>query len=130
MGKGVTIGDIARKINDYIDENAGGLPILKECCLQNGWDHDGLLRKAERSPSLRLAINRLMCQREVNLEKGGIFGNFNKQMAVLLLKELAQDQARSKNAEAEALEKLDALLGLDSGDIDCDGDDDFDGDGE
>lgn len=102
---------MVRAIDAYIMENREGLPILKECCLLNNWDYDWVLQKAEKSAALRLAVNRLRDWKEVVLEKGGVMGDFNKQMTALLWRETAQSkEPRAAGSEERELARLDKRL--------------------
>jgi phage host-nuclease inhibitor protein Gam len=79
---------MAKKVDEYLELTRDGLPILKECCLMNGWDIDEFQREMTKNAALKRAVNRLMMQREVNLEKGGILGSYNRSMTARLLREI------------------------------------------
>ncbi|MCL2407270.1 MAG: hypothetical protein FWC95_05015 [Defluviitaleaceae bacterium] len=75
------------KVYEYINNNTEGLPSLKECCLLMGWDLDEVQRAANEDETLKKAIKTLQLQREVNLEKGGVYLGYNKVFTAYLLSE-------------------------------------------
>jgi hypothetical protein len=105
---GMRPAEMARRIDQYTQENREGLPILKECCLMNGWDYNAVIKKAAGNETLKKAVRRLLCQKEVNLEKGGILGDFNRSMTALLLREISLENQRER--EFDVLDKLDRTL--------------------
>jgi len=105
------IKDMVRKIEAYVAQNRDALPILKECCLINNWDYDDLCKMTKESPALQRSVKKLELQREVNLEKGGIFGTFNKAMISALLEQAGREKA--DNSRDQALTLLDELLSAD-----------------
>ena len=108
MPRQLKIKNMIRGIEAYVAENRDALPILKECCLKNGWDYDELLELADKHPDLKKAVNMLQTQKEVNLEKGGIYGTFNKPMAAKLLEQAEQEKL--EKTRFRALEHLDEIL--------------------
>jgi len=105
------IREIIKRIEDYILENRDGLPILKECCLKNGWDYGELLELAEEHIGVKKAVEKLQNQKEVNLEKGGITGKLSKPMSAYLLERLERE--RAEKSMYQALEVLDGILKMD-----------------
>ena len=102
------VKEITKKIDEYIQENASGIPILKECCLLNGWVYEELIELADSNSEIKRAVDRLQSQKEVNLEKGGIDGKITKTMSAYLLERLEREKA--DKSRLNALEMLDELL--------------------
>lgn len=73
-------------LEDYIASHE--LPIFKECCVENNWCHDYIYQMAEKNEELSSTIKKLSAKKEVELEKGGLTGKYNKTMAVFSLKQL------------------------------------------
>jgi hypothetical protein len=103
---------MVRKIEEYVEKNKDDLPILRECCLENGWDFSEFCKHYSSSPSLKRAADRLLSQQIVNLEKNSVMGSFNKAMSVFLLERLYEN--RELDLRESALVKLDALLSADA----------------
>ncbi len=81
--------DMVEKIADYIEATKDELPILKECCLLNGWDYDYVMKLQRADDALRQSIKKLLDWKEVRLERGGLTGKFNKTMVIFTLKQPA-----------------------------------------
>ncbi len=85
------IDSMIAAIDDYIARTLAeraGFPILKECCLENGWDCDALQRIARAHAPLACAVRRLNANKEVRLERLAATGVIDKSMATLSLKQL------------------------------------------
>lgn len=109
------IAAMCEKIDLYIRKNAPkGLPILKECCLQNGWNYDYVMELQRNNPMLSQSVKKLLDWKEVQLEKGGLSGKFNPSVVIFSLKQPAHgwtDKAKDMEAMAMAVEKVSELLG-------------------
>jgi hypothetical protein len=108
MSKLPKSSEIIKKIEDYIQNNTEGLPILRECCFLNSWDYDDFCELFKKNPKIKRAANRLLCKKLINLEKFGVIGNFNKPMCVFLLERL--DSEISKNLSFSRIELVDNSL--------------------
>ena len=100
--------DVAARIERYVLDRGEELPILKEVCLIHEWDYDELCELAELHPDVRRAVNRLFYRREVNLERGGVLGNFNKPMTTYLLDRM--DREREAKEKYRVLDRVDAVF--------------------
>ena len=99
--------EMSEKIGKYLKDNVSGLPILKECCLLNGWDYDELLELSAEDSTLARVVKTLETQYEVNLVKGGVLGNFNKPMVQMLLeRETKQKAEKSMFSKLEILDRI------------------------
>ena len=108
--------DTVKKILDYVERNKDKLPILEECCLEYGWDYDDLCEVIPLNRKIRRAVNVLLNQKKVNLEKAGFFGVSNKPIVSLLLARL--DQKLSDGLTQKSLQALDRLLAADEAEAD------------
>lgn len=82
------------KIEEYIEANKEGIPILKECCFENNWNYDYVMELQRENPVLSQSTKRLLCKKEVNLEKGSLFGTLNSSQAIFSLKQLGWTDKR------------------------------------
>lgn len=86
------------KIYEYTETTE--LPILKEVCYLNNWNYDYVKQMEARDENLSHSIKRLLNKKEVELEKGGLCGKYNKTMAVFSLKQLGwRDSIEINNNE-------------------------------
>lgn len=77
-----------KQVNEYIERNKRGLPILKEVCLENEWDYDYVMQLQREHKELSQATKRLLSLKEIKLEKGALLGKIDKTMAIFSLKQL------------------------------------------
>ena len=94
--------NMLRKISDYIDGcNVDGtkllpngqrrpvrVPILKECCLRNGWNYDYVMQLQRGDEDLYGKIQELLGWKEILLEQGMLTGVFKPGAAIFSLKQL------------------------------------------
>ena len=73
-------------IDKYTDEE--DIPILKEVCYLNRWNHKYIYELAEKHSGLSESIKRLIQKKEVQLEKLGAMGVINPTLAIFSLKQL------------------------------------------
>jgi len=105
------ISIVVAQIDAYVQRNRESLPILEECCFENGWDYDEILTLYNANFKVKRAINALLCKKAVNLEKYGAMGTLNKAMAVHLLERL--DVQRATIGTERGLHWVDALIRAD-----------------
>ena len=79
------ISRMVKKVRQYTDK--ADLPILKECCLENGWDYDYFLQLQREHEKLRVAAKRLLDTKEVKLERALAAGQNNTGF-IFMLKQL------------------------------------------
>lgn len=108
------IADMVAKIDEYVDETKENLPILKECCLLNGWNYDYVMQLQRQHDELAQSIKKLLDWKEVRLERGALFGDFDRTMVIFTLKQPAHgwsDKPVSKEGiELEDLTPLAEML--------------------
>jgi len=80
------ISTMTKIIDDYT--NKTDLPILKEVTYMNNWLYEYVMELQRGSEELSYSIKRLLCKKEVELERGGLKEKYNKTMAVFSLKQL------------------------------------------
>ena len=73
-------------IEEYIANTE--LPIFKEVCVMNNWCNEYIYQMAKENEDLSHSIKKLSDKKEVELERGGLTGKYNKTMAVFSLKQL------------------------------------------
>lgn len=81
------IADMVKVIDDYTDEVK--FPILKECCLENNWEYDYVMKLQRNYDELRQSIKRLLDKKEVILEKMMLSGKANVTACIFTLKQPA-----------------------------------------
>lgn len=96
----------ARKLNKYIKDCRAEekLPILKEFCLERGFDYEYVYALARKHPDSELAqsIKKCVGYKEVDLERGGLTGKYDRTMAVFSLKQLGwTDKPKKEQPEGE-----------------------------
>jgi len=64
------------------------IPILKECCLKNGWNHIYIEELARENEELSVKIKELISWKEVLLEQGMLYGTIKHGAAIFSLKQL------------------------------------------
>ncbi|MBP5782341.1 MAG: hypothetical protein J6W04_02260 [Bacteroidales bacterium] len=64
------------------------VPILKECCLKNGWNPIYVDELARENEELSLAIRELIGWKEIILEQGMLYGTIKHGAAIFSLKQL------------------------------------------
>lgn len=64
------------------------IPIMKECCLKNGWSYDYIYELSRDNPELREAVKELTGWKEVVLEQGMLYGTIKPGAAIFSLKQL------------------------------------------
>lgn len=67
---------------------AEDIPILKEVCQLNRWNHKYIYELADKNEKLSESIKMLIYKKEVSLEKLGLMGIVNSTMAIFSLKQL------------------------------------------
>ena len=90
------IKNLCKVIDEYIQEkmDAGGLPILKECCLENDLNYDYIIQlqretKEQGDERLSRSIKKLLGWKEVILERGLVSGKLNTTGCIFVLKQPA-----------------------------------------
>lgn len=73
-------------MEDYIESTE--LPIFKDVCVKNNWCSDYIYQLSVNNEELSRCIKKLSDKKEVELERGGLTGKYNKTMAVFSLKQL------------------------------------------
>lgn len=106
------------KLAEYVDDcNVDGsqhypngqrkpvrVPILKECCLRNGWNYDYVMQLQRDNEDLSDAIRELLGWKEVILEQGMLTGVFKPGAAIFSLKQLGwTDKQDIKLQKQEAI---------------------------
>lgn len=115
------VNKMCEKMDEYIDEcNANNdIPVLKECCLLNGWCYEYVVNMRNRPENEKLAqsIRRILDWKEVKLEKGALKGELNHTMAIFSLKQLGwrDKQEEESNAENEVANVLLKMIGANNG---------------
>lgn len=99
-------------IDEYIENT--DLPILKEVCYINKWDYDYVMQLKRNDEELAQPIKRLLCKKEVELEKGGMSGKYNNTMAIFSLKQLGWKDRQDEDLlkDIEDLSTLADMLGF------------------
>lgn len=64
------------------------IPILKECCLKNGWNSQWVEELARGNEDLQAAVKELIGWKEVLLEQGMLYGTIKHGAAIFSLKQL------------------------------------------
>ncbi len=100
------ITTMCQAISKYVDRNKKGIPILKECCLENDWHYDYVMQLQRDNEDLSQSIKKLHYQREVNLEKGALTGQFNNTMAIFILKQPVHGWTDKHQVSIDTEEKL------------------------
>ena len=118
---------MVKKIQEYVDDcNVDGshflpngqrkpiqVPILKECCLKNGWNYDWVMQMQRDNEELQDAVHVLLGWKEIILEKGMLTGVFRPGAAIFSLKQLgwkdSQDITLQKQETVEDDELTKAL---------------------
>ena len=103
-----SVSEMQGKIERYLEANVENMPCLIECCLLNSWDVEEVKVLAEADAGLKRAVRNLKYRRVVNLVKGGLHGDLNKQMVVYMLEQ--EERENAKNHSFEMLAKLDGIL--------------------
>lgn len=106
------IDTMCEKIEDYLQEC--DIPVLKECCLINGWNYEYVqqLRNKEGNEKLYRAIRRILDYKEVELEKGALTGKLEKTMAIFSLKQLGWRDKTEEKEESKENAVADILLNM------------------
>ena len=80
---------MVKAVEKYIKSNSS-VPILKECCIQNDWDYDYVmkLQRKKEYKALRQSIKKLLDLKEIRLEIGMLSGLIPKSAAIFSLKQL------------------------------------------
>lgn len=110
------IADMVVKIDEYIEKTKaeGKHPILKECCLENDWTYDYVMQLQREHEALSQSIKKLLAWKEVMIERGTLAGDYDKTMAIFILKQPAHgwsDKPVSKEGiELEDLTPLTEML--------------------
>lgn len=81
------IADMIKIIDEYTYK--AKLPILKECCLDNSWEYDYIMKLQRNNDELRQSIKRLLDKKEVMLEKMMLSGKANVTACIFTLKQPA-----------------------------------------
>ena len=105
------IENMCKKIDEYINKNKNGVPILKECCLLNDWPYDYVMQLQRENPLLAQSTKKLLSWKEVNLEKFALTGKVEKTMAIFSLKQLGWKDKQDNDENEDMLKKLTELLG-------------------
>lgn len=86
------------------------IPIVKEFALQVGYAREYLYELAAAHPKsgLREALQRIIDQKEIILEKGALTGALDRSMAIFSLKQIGWRDQPPDNKQSD--DKLDALL--------------------
>lgn len=102
------IGEMVKIIEEYTDKT--DIPILKEVCYINKWNHVQVSEMAadRNNKNLMDAIKRMQDKKESNLEKGMLTGKYGITGAVFCLKQLGwRDRPEADGADdAERLKAL------------------------
>lgn len=77
-----------KKIEEYIEHNKKGIPILKECCFENDWNYDYVMELQRKHENLSQSTKKLLYLKEVQLEKGMLSNKLNASGAMFSLKQL------------------------------------------
>lgn len=77
--------NMVKKIKEYTENTT--LPILKECCFENDWSYDYVMKLQLENPQLRQSIMKLLTKKEIALEKG-LYSGVNNTGMVFGLKQL------------------------------------------
>lgn len=121
------IPQMIKAIRDYTDSS--DLPILKECCIENGWDYDYFMKLQRENEGLCREARRLLAIKEIKLEKVLLTGQSTAAI-IFALKQLGwkdnpepiivnntiQNNAggnkseKLKHCSKETLEELDEIL--------------------
>lgn len=64
------------------------IPVLKECCLKNGWNYDYVKQLQQDNQDLRDKVQELLGWKEVLLEQGMLYGTIKHGAAIFSLKQL------------------------------------------
>ena len=64
------------------------IPIMKECCLKNGWNPIYVDELARENEDLSIAVKELISWKEVLLEQGMLYGTIKHGAAIFSLKQL------------------------------------------
>ena len=81
------------------------VPILKECCLKNGWNYDYVMQLQRDDEELSQSIRDLLGWKEIILEQGMLTGVFKPGAAIFSLKQLGwTDRQDIKLQKQEAVE--------------------------
>lgn len=83
------------------------IPIMKECCLKNGWNYDYVyeLAREKENSELMDAINELIGWKEILLEQGMLYGTIKHGAAIFSLKQLGwRDNQNISIQKAEDVE--------------------------
>jgi len=101
------LADLVAAANHYAD--TAPIPIIKEFALQVGYTREYLYELAAAHPKsgLREALQRIVDQKEVILEKGALSGQLDRSMAIFSLKQLGW---RDTPPEKKDDDKLDEML--------------------
>ena len=83
------IAYMTEKIDEYIEASKDIVPILKECCLLNGWNYDHVMRLQRENSDLYQSVKKLLNWKEIALERGALNGTLDKTMAIFSLKQPA-----------------------------------------
>ena len=101
----MTISELTERAIQYAD--TAPIPIVKEFALQVGYTREYLYELANKHPTFRKAMQRIVDQKEIILEKGALTGALDRSMAIFSLKQLGW---RDQPPEQKTDDKLDALL--------------------
>jgi hypothetical protein len=91
-----------KAVEKYVDAHKDNVPILKECCFDNGWNYDYVMQLQRDNERLSQSIKRLLYKKEVQLERLGLIGAVDKTMAVFSLKQLGwTDKVETTNTNTD-----------------------------
>ena len=105
--KKIPLNELVAAANHYAD--TAPIPIVKEFALQVGYAREYLYELASLHPKsgLREALQRIIDQKEIILEKGALTGALDRSMAIFSLKQIGW---RDQPPERKNDDKIDALL--------------------
>ena len=102
------VDEIIKIIDEYTKITE--LPILKEVCYINDWDYQVILNLSQTNSDLNYFKKRLLYKKEIELERGGLMGKYEKTMTIFSLKQLGWRDKPSTDDLSDALQKLDDIL--------------------
>ena len=83
------------------------IPIFKECCIKNGWNHDYTYELARKpgNEALKEVIDEVITWKEILLEQGMLYGTIKHSAAIFSLKQLGwRDNSQITFSKAEDVE--------------------------
>ncbi len=81
------------------------IPILKECCLKNGWNYDYVMQLQRDNDELNKAFDELLGWKEILLEQGMLYGTIKHGAAIFSLKQLGwRDNSQITFSKGEDIE--------------------------